>query len=38
MNQLKLLRESAQSIRLLYVEDEPALRESVARYLTSVHP
>ncbi|NOQ79377.1 MAG: response regulator, partial [Gammaproteobacteria bacterium] len=33
MSLLKQLRNSAQSIRLLYVEDEPALRESVARYL-----
>jgi len=33
MSQLKRLKEAAQSITLLYVEDEPALRESVSRYL-----
>jgi len=33
MSQLKRLKDAAQSITLLYVEDEPALRDSVSRYL-----
>ncbi|MCW8930645.1 MAG: response regulator [Gammaproteobacteria bacterium] len=36
MSQLKKLKKAAQSIRLLYVEDEPALRESVSRYFNKL--
>ncbi|MFK5894912.1 MAG: response regulator [Pseudomonadota bacterium] len=36
MSQLKQLKESAETITLLYVEDEPALRESVSRYLNKI--
>jgi putative nucleotidyltransferase with HDIG domain len=36
MSQLKQLKEAAQSIKLLYVEDEPALRDSVSRYLGKI--
>ena len=36
MSQLKQLKEAAHSIRLLYIEDEPALRDSVSRYLDKI--
>ena len=36
MTQLKELKKRAQNISVLYVEDEPELRESVAMYLRKI--
>ncbi|MCU7834785.1 MAG: response regulator [gamma proteobacterium symbiont of Taylorina sp.] len=38
MSLLKELRQAAQNIKLLYVEDEPSLRDSVSRYLGKIFP